>query len=129
MGVQYIGSSFGNQLAANDFTQDAAANRLVNAVAGSPISVTASTPTFTATAHGLTNGTVVHLGGTPPTGLAGATNYYVVSAAADTFSLATSRNGTALTFTGAGTSVTATAQGFANGRALLGNNGVANSLP
>lgn len=65
---------------------------------------------FTATAHGLTDGTAVTLGGTTaPAGVTLGTTYYVVTATANDFQLAATRGGTAIDLTDAGTSVTVAA--------------------
>lgn len=60
---------------------------------------------WTSTAHGLLNGDAVEFttGGTLPAGVALGTNYYVVEKTDDTFKLATTRGGTALTYTDVGT--------------------------
>ena len=64
---------------------------------------TASTDVFNATAHGLANGTQVVLSDlVTTTGVSEDTVYYVVSTSANTFKLAATLGGTALTLTGDG---------------------------
>lgn len=65
--------------------------------------VSTANDTITETAHGLPNGTRLTLttSGTLPTGLATATNYYVVNAATDTFQLSLTPGGAAVNITAA----------------------------
>lgn len=79
--------------------------------AGTPITgVTGATPsTFTKTAHGMANGTLLVLSGlTGGTGLVVGRPYYVVSTAANTFQLALTPGGTAVDMVTTVTAVTAT---------------------
>jgi len=66
----------------------------------------AADSTLKRTAHGRSNGDAVRVeapaGHSLPTGLAAATTYYVVAAAADTFQLAATQGGAAITLTGDG---------------------------
>jgi len=64
------------------------------------------TDTFTFASHGLTNGTAVQVrnnGGALPAGLAIDTEYYIVSAAANTFQLSATSGGAAINITTNGT--------------------------
>lgn len=71
----------------------------------------ATTDTFTANAHGLSNGTRVWISaGTLPTGLSTSTNYYVVNTAANTFQLSATQGGAAVNATGAGAGILVTIQ-------------------
>jgi len=68
-----------------------------------------SSDTFTKTAHGLTNDTIVTLSAkTGGSGLSTSTYYYVVAAATNTFQLATTLNGTAVDLGSDVSSVTVT---------------------
>lgn len=82
----------------------------------STVTVTIATPgVFTWTAHGLANGQVVSLSttGVLPTGLAAATNYFVVSTAANTFQLSATLGGTGIATSGSQSGThTATARGL-----------------
>ena len=65
-----------------------------------------TTETFSFTAHGLTNGTAVQVsntGGALPTGLAIDTEYYIISATANTFQLSATVGGGAINITDNGT--------------------------
>lgn len=78
---------------------------------GTAITCTSATPCVaTLTAHGMSVGTEVFLGGTAPTGLATATVYYVSNVTANTFTFSTTYAnailGTALASSSTGTSVT-----------------------
>jgi len=66
--------------------------------------INTTTDTITKTAHGLSNGTVVHLSSstTMPTGLATRTKYYLVGATTNTFQLSTTLGGSAVDITGLG---------------------------
>lgn len=80
---------------------------------GSAISVTADSGTdmFTATAHGLSTGWTVRVGGTtPPSPLVAGTDYFVIGATANTFQLALTSGGAAINLTTNGTAVTVTSQ-------------------
>lgn len=68
-------------------------------------SVDAGGDTITSTAHGLSNGTIVHLrtGGTLPDPLAVDTDYFVVGATTDTFQLSLTEGGAAIDLTDVGT--------------------------
>lgn len=75
----------------------------IPAVRSSTVTVTIAAPgVFTWNAHGLTAGARVQLSttGALPTGLSPATTYFVVSPAANTFSLSLTRGGAAITTTG-----------------------------
>jgi hypothetical protein len=61
------------------------------------ITTIATTDTFTSNAHGLANGDLIEMLATTTNGLVQGTTYYVVSAATNTFKLASTYNGTALT--------------------------------
>lgn len=65
----------------------------------------ASPCVFTANGHGMSNGYVVTLTGTPPTGFSTATNYYVVSKAANTFQLSATSGGSAINSSSTGSSI------------------------
>lgn len=65
-----------------------------------------TTDVFTSTAHGFTNGQSVEiesLTGAVPTGLSAQTEYFIVTAAANTFQLALTSGGAAINFTSDGT--------------------------
>lgn len=63
-----------------------------------------TTDVFTATAHGLTNGSMVTLTVTTGlTGLTGGTSYFIIAATADTFQLSATLGGSAALFTADGT--------------------------
>lgn len=83
--------------------------------ANSNIVFTASGSTLNATAHGLANGTAVVLSttGALPAPLAVSTTYFIVNAAANTFQLAATLGGAAITLTNAGSGTNAVA---ANGK-------------
>ncbi|MBT9158853.1 MAG: hypothetical protein DDT26_00101 [Dehalococcoidia bacterium] len=68
------------------------------------------TDTFSAAAHGLTNGTRVGLSGTLPTGFLSSGFYFVIGASLNDFQLATTFGGTAVTSTVAASSVVVTVQ-------------------
>jgi len=72
-----------------------------------PETVTYSTSTdkFTLTSHDYNNNDIVRLYGTPPTGFAKGTDYYVVNADANTFQLSSTEGGTPIEATDAGTDV------------------------
>lgn len=73
---------------------------------GTAFTADSSTDTFTATAHGLSNGDVVEVsnsGGALPAGLTENTKYFVVGAATNTFQVSASRGGSAVTITDNGT--------------------------
>ncbi len=77
--------------------------------AGQAATITIGSPgSINITNHGLTNGTMVRVNySTTPTGLSNSVVYYVVNAAANTFNLATTLNGTAINMTtAAGANVT-----------------------
>jgi len=68
-----------------------------------------ATDTFTAGAHGLSNGDRVHVGGgTVPTGFTAGTNYFVIGATATTFQLSATFGGSAVNGSTAGSGVTVT---------------------
>ncbi len=73
-----------------------------------------ATNDFTLAAHGLGIGWIVQLGGTAPTGLTAATDYFVIPTGANTFQLAASLaeayDGIALTFSDDGATVTVSRQ-------------------
>lgn len=82
------------------------AGSTINSANAVSFTAEADTDLITATAHGLSAGTIIRLsGGTLPTGLDNATLYYVVSPTTDTFQLALTSGGDAIDFTsdGAGT--------------------------
>ena len=76
--------------------------------AGVSVTVTASSATLTATAHGLAVGDmVVFIASVVPTSMFQSSPYYVVSApTADTFTVSAKKGGTAVVFGSTGTSVT-----------------------
>lgn len=65
----------------------------------------ASPAVFTASNHGMPNGTAVQITGTPPTGFSTGTTYYVVSTATNTFDLASIPGGTAINSSSTGSSI------------------------
>jgi len=67
--------------------------------------VTAATDVITASAHGLSNGDVIHVSSatTLPTGLSASTNYYVTVIDANTFKVSASLGGAFVDITDAGT--------------------------
>ena len=77
----------------------------VKFIAGYDLAFTASTDdTITCTAHGFSDGHRVRVKstGTLPAGLSAATDYYIVSSATNTFSLATTPSGSAIDITDTG---------------------------
>lgn len=81
----------------------------VNTPAAQAFTADHTTSIFTATAHGMYVGLVVQVsnaGGALPTGLSGATNYYVTNVTANTFQLATTAANAA-----AGTNLTISSNG------------------
>lgn len=61
------------------------------------VTFTAATDVFNSTAHGLPNGTEVRLSGTVPPEFTAGTTYFVVATAANTFQLAATPGGAAIT--------------------------------
>jgi hypothetical protein len=79
-------------------------------VTAGTLTVNSTADTFTATAHGLTAGSIVQFGGTPvPTGITAGANYYVIAGGltSDVFKVSTTLGGTAVNVTANGTDVTA----------------------
>ena len=92
------------------------------ATANSTSGVTANPATDIITAGAtavLTNGSIVTLGGTAPTGLTAGTQYFVVNASGNTYQLATTSGGPAIDFSTTGTNVTQT---------VIGTNGTLNKV-
>lgn len=79
---------------------------LLTSGTGTSVVAEADDETFTDVAHGLVNGDTIILKGTAPTGLAIDTVYYVVNKTNDTFQLAATSGGTALTFSTDGSGLT-----------------------
>lgn len=73
----------------------------------SATATSAAPAVFTATSHGMSNGDIVCLTGTPPTGFnaCGTTNYWVVNKATSTFQLSLTQGGTGVTSSSTGTSI------------------------
>lgn len=70
------------------------------------VTVNPGTDVFTAVGHGMSNGQVVtfeNSGGTLPAGIQPKTNYFVISAAANTFQVSATSGGSAVDVTGTGT--------------------------
>ena len=91
-------------------TLNGSAVNLGTQVTAGTLTVNSTADTFTATAHGLTAGTIVQFGGTPvPTGITAGTNYFVVAGGltSDVFKVSTTLGGTAVNVTANGTDVTA----------------------
>jgi len=83
-----------------------------------------TTDTFTSAAHGLSNGTIVmvkNAGGALPAGLSANTQYYVISAATNTFQLSLTSGGAAVDITtnGTGTQTFSTGFVYINGTGYL----------
>lgn len=80
---------------------------LVQSQAANTATFTAATnDTITSAGHGLSNNDVITMtnaGGALPAGLATDTYYYVISATTNTFSVSTTKGGTAVDITGTGT--------------------------
>jgi hypothetical protein len=84
------------------------ASTLLAAISLSAVTAAAATDLFTSTAHGLVNDRPVTLA-SPPAGLTAGVVYYVVSATANTFGLATAPGGSLVNVTADGTGITVTA--------------------
>jgi len=78
-------------------------------VSGTSVAPDHTAENFTAVAHGLLDDDRIRFAGTlVPTGLSFSTTYYVINKAADTFQVALTSGGAAVTFTANGTAVTVT---------------------
>lgn len=85
----------------------------VSGAAGSITCTSAVPGVFTWTAHGLSNNMPFYFTGTPPTGLAASTIYFVNSVTANTFQVSLIAGGASITTTGTGASMI----GFGGGTA------------
>lgn len=77
--------------------------------------VVAATDIFTATSHGLTNGSILffqNVGGALPTGLSVNTPYYVITATTNTFQVSTTSGGTTVDITSTGSGTNTFSNGF-----------------
>jgi len=91
-------------------TLNGSAVNLGTQVTASSLTVNSTADTFTATAHGLTAGTIVQFAGTTlPGGITAGTNYFVIAGGltSDVFKVSATLGGTAVNMTTNGTDVTA----------------------
>lgn len=111
MGIMYMNISKSIADTVNVYFRSGATQTAVET--GIAVTFNATTDTFTATSHGLSNNDTVSVSATVlPTGFSNAIIYYVINAATNTFQLSLSQGGSAVDASTSGTSVVVKEWGY-----------------